>query len=290
MRFSLIMATYGKPGTLVVPFLESLAQQTYRDFELIVVDQNLDDSLKKISDHYLSYYPTKYFKTRQVGLSHARNLGLEHITGNIIAFPDDDCVYPPNLLEKVITYFQENKKVGFLSVSVRDKASGKRLSFTPIEKHTSIHGLNVFKAATSIGMFIQSPSPIPRFNEQLGLGTDLASCEEIDYVLGLINVGITGFYNPNLYVYHPDPLSSPRKYSLKNAANNARGYGGFFRKNLPTKQFLPLLPSFLYLMGIRPVGGILLGLATLKWEMVRRQWIILINRFWGFITYHPARS
>ena len=97
MRFSLIMGTYGR-GEVICGFLESLKNQNYDNFELIVVDQNPDDQVEKICRGYSSHFEIKYLETDKPGLSHARNIGLKHISGDIVTFPDDDCEYPPGSL------------------------------------------------------------------------------------------------------------------------------------------------------------------------------------------------
>ncbi|RKY19947.1 MAG: glycosyltransferase family 2 protein, partial [Planctomycetota bacterium] len=94
MKFSLIMGTYGR-DKILRSFLESLRKQTYRDFKFIIVDQNTDYRIKRICDEYSLDFEIRYIRADKPGLSHARNIGLKHISDGIIAFPDDDCEYPP---------------------------------------------------------------------------------------------------------------------------------------------------------------------------------------------------
>ena len=87
-------------------FLESLERQTYSAHELIVVDQNPDDRLKPV----LSAYPGMTIRrlVAETGLSRARNVGLSAAKGQVIAFPDDDCWYAPDLLQKVVGYLESH--------------------------------------------------------------------------------------------------------------------------------------------------------------------------------------
>lgn len=47
----------------------------------------------------------KYIHIEQKGLSLARNIGLKYVKGDIVAFPDDDCEYPADLLKEVNDFF-----------------------------------------------------------------------------------------------------------------------------------------------------------------------------------------
>ena len=99
MRFSLVLATVGRTEELN-RFFASLDYATHRNFEVILVDQNPDDRLNSVLDHYDGRFPALHLRSER-GLSRARNVGLRRVTGDVVAFPDDDCWYPPNLLNQV---------------------------------------------------------------------------------------------------------------------------------------------------------------------------------------------
>ena len=103
MRFSLIVATLGRT-TELRHLLESLAVQTHRDFEVIVVDQNPDDRVAQILAPFASQIRIQRL-VAQPGVSRARNLGLKAVSGDVVAFPDDDCWYPSSLLEQARNLF-----------------------------------------------------------------------------------------------------------------------------------------------------------------------------------------
>jgi glycosyltransferase involved in cell wall biosynthesis len=100
---SLILATKDRTAELA-RFLRSLGRQTHAEHELIVVDQNPDDRLLPV----LRAHPGMTIRrlVAEAGLSRARNLGLAAARGQVIAFPDDDCWYAPDLLQKVTGYFE----------------------------------------------------------------------------------------------------------------------------------------------------------------------------------------
>src|SRR5271170_6306948 len=102
MMVSLILSTLGRSREIDV-FLESLAIQEFKNFEVIVIDQNTDDRLVPVVDPARWPYPIKRIHTPdQRGVSRGRNAGLKHAKGDIILFPDDDCWYPPWFLSKAV--------------------------------------------------------------------------------------------------------------------------------------------------------------------------------------------
>src|SRR5262249_11709918 len=104
MKFSLIVSTVGRVNDLHALFT-SLAAQSYRDFEVIVVDQSGDDRLAELVSEYCSVFKLRHVPMQQRGVSRGRNRGLFEIGGEIVAFPDDDCAYPPDVLQRVSRLF-----------------------------------------------------------------------------------------------------------------------------------------------------------------------------------------
>lgn len=101
MHFSLILATIGRTEELK-RFLASLDKQTLRRFELIMADQNPDDRIKPLLEPYQDHFPIMHLhRPTERGASKARNVGLQHANGDVLTFPDDDCWYLPQLLEKI---------------------------------------------------------------------------------------------------------------------------------------------------------------------------------------------
>ena len=89
MKVSLVMPTINVTTELEL-FLKSLKTQTYRDFELIVVDQNEGNEVFEIVKNYEEEFKIKYAKSDEKGLSLNRNRGLVLMEGEIVGFPDDD--------------------------------------------------------------------------------------------------------------------------------------------------------------------------------------------------------
>lgn len=99
MRFSLILATLRRTAELT-RLLDSLCEQTHKDFALIVVDGGPDSGIEEILQAYADRLDSRYADSA-LGHSRALNLGLLQAKGDVVAFPDDDCWYDPTLLERV---------------------------------------------------------------------------------------------------------------------------------------------------------------------------------------------
>ena len=97
----------------VEPYLhrcvDSILQQTYRDFELILVDDGSPDSCGVICDEYAAADArVKVIHKSNGGLSDARNAGLEIAQGEYVAFVDSDDWVAPDYLEQLMTALIEN--------------------------------------------------------------------------------------------------------------------------------------------------------------------------------------
>ena len=102
-RFDLVVATVDRTDDLAA-LLESLDAQTYRGFRLVVVDQNGDDRVAQLLEVRPSV-ETLHLRSPR-GLSRARNVALPLLTAELVAFPDDDCLYRADLLERVARRFE----------------------------------------------------------------------------------------------------------------------------------------------------------------------------------------
>ncbi|MBZ5654387.1 MAG: glycosyltransferase [Acidobacteriia bacterium] len=204
---SLIVATINRVTDLD-RFLGSLEDQSHRDFEVIVVDQNSDDRLVPLLSRH-GRLAIRHLRSER-GLSRARNAGLRVVRGDIIAIPDDDCWYPLHLLASVAEWFESHSRFALLSAAVRtaeNKPSGPNSPSTPRRcTKSNIWGCGV---STALFMRTSASTAVGDFNEDIGVGASSAyqSGEETDYILRAFEHGFQMWYEPSLTVHHP-PLDS----------------------------------------------------------------------------------
>lgn len=232
MRISLIIATLGRAEELERLF-RSLHAQQYGRLECLVVDQNPDDRLVPLLTRWGAVLPLRHLRCAP-GLSRARNFGLEHVTGDIIAFPDDDCWYPPGLLHSVAAWFSSQQKYNILTVGACDddgQASGNRW----IQAQCELHPRNVFRTTFSSTIFVRrsSVSESIRFDPSLGVGsgTCFSSGEETDYVLRLMRSGEKGWFTRRWHIGHPKRDMLSGTVDARRACGYGSGMGYVLRRH-----------------------------------------------------------
>lgn len=282
MKFSLVMGTYGRDKVLRC-FLDGLKKQTYHDFKFIVVDQNADFHIKQICDDYSSDFEIQYLRADKPGLSHARNIGLKYVSGDIFAFPDDDCEYPPDLLSRVNDFFTNNREYHILSCAPVDTVTSKRFGWF-LSEPCILAGRNILKAATSFGIFIKIKDGLRNFDEQFGIGASFGSAEEIDYIFRYLQSGYKGYYDPRLEVYHQE--RNPGNMSQNTFYQYSLGLGAYLRKHTFFGRQWSLLGMCLNLLLIRPVGGMLVSLMKLDWNGLAWYWAGFKGKIKGFTAYN----
>lgn len=262
MKFSLVLATYGRKEELD-RFFFSLSQQTYKNFEVILCDQNPEGFLEDVLKKYALTFQIVHLKTPK-GLSISRNEGLKVISGEVVSFPDDDCVYSENLLDEVAKYFKKESIDGISCKAASLDKGNIRPKF--FEKRTEVTKDNVFFTVTSWTLFLKRKivEEIGSFNPLLGVGSGspFGSGEEIDFVLRALEKGFRIRYFPELVVYHPskDPaLSGYRREDFERAISYNRGFMYLLVKH--RYGIKTLARAF-----IRPLGGSFLALLKGEWK------------------------
>jgi glycosyltransferase involved in cell wall biosynthesis len=248
---SLIVATLNRV-TELERLLVSLDEQTYKDFEVIVVDQNPDDRLVATLCRH-GNFPIHHLHSAR-GLSRARNVGLPHAKGDIIAFPDDDCWYPPQLLACVRELFEAHPEFGVLFAILRDADN------QPVGPKWPDHSClwskgNVWECGISPTAFLRRAvtDAIGLFNEKIGLGaaTPYQSGEDVDYFVRPLKLGFKMWYDPALTVRHPSFHSLDRL--RQRSYSYALGGGYTLRAHgYPLRRLLKSL--------VRSVGGCVVNL------------------------------
>jgi len=108
MRISVIICTYGRAAVLS-NLLESLSDQTFRDFETLIIDGNEAPSLARSTVWKFRQQQGINLQVDLIpspkGLTRQRNVGLDHATGDIVCFLDDDVTLPEDFLSRVVEIF-----------------------------------------------------------------------------------------------------------------------------------------------------------------------------------------
>jgi glycosyltransferase involved in cell wall biosynthesis len=106
LAVSVIMPTYNR-GAEIKESIQSVLNQSFRDFELVIVNDGGMDGVKDIVNSFCSE-KIKYYKLeRNKGLAGALNEGILKAEGKYIAYLDDDDIYYPEHLETLVGFMEE---------------------------------------------------------------------------------------------------------------------------------------------------------------------------------------
>lgn len=229
MKFSLVMCTINRIDE-PERFMRSLAAQQYKNFELIIVDQNTDRRLAPLVARYSDSFAITLLHSSP-GLSRARNVALPYATGDVVAFPDDDCWYPPDLLEGVAMCFEGHAEWGGLSIRRADNEG------SPMAARASVRlsRFNLWGRVPSISLFLRRcwVERVGAFDEALGVGagTPWGAGEDTDYMLRALAEGCWCQHEPGLRVFHAPPRREADTFEAPRARAYARGLGRVLRKH-----------------------------------------------------------
>jgi len=121
-RFGGITVSVIIPVYNVAPYvreaLDSVVNQTYRNLEVLIIDDGSTDGSSQICDSYKSDPRVTVIHQKNGGLSNARNTGLDHATGDFIAFLDPDDAWHPSFIEILLSAIN-NSDIAVCQVIVR---------------------------------------------------------------------------------------------------------------------------------------------------------------------------
>ena len=100
LSISLIIPVFNRPRE-VEELLESLALQSNKDFEVVIVEDGSSEKCEDIVDLYREKLNIQYFFKENSGPGQSRNYGFERAKGNYCVFLDSDCVIPGGYVEIV---------------------------------------------------------------------------------------------------------------------------------------------------------------------------------------------
>jgi glycosyltransferase involved in cell wall biosynthesis len=108
---SVIIPTFNR-GYIITEAIESVFSQTYKNYEIIVVDDGSSDNTREILEPHMDRI--LYFYQENGGQSSARNLGIKNSRGKYIAFLDADDVWMPEKLEIQIEELENKPNIGMV--------------------------------------------------------------------------------------------------------------------------------------------------------------------------------
>jgi glycosyltransferase involved in cell wall biosynthesis len=275
MFFSIIIPLYNRPQE-IKELLETLTLQTYRDFEVLVIEDGSVNDAEAIVNTFADKLNLRYFKKQNEGQGFTRNFGFERAKGDYFVIFDSDCLIPPIYLEIV------NNSLSVNYLDAYGGPDGAHESFTPTQKAISYSMTSPFTTGgirgnkKGIGQFH------PRsFNmgvsrqawEKAGGFIITRLGEDIEYSIRIHSLGFKIGLIPDAIVYHKRRTNFYQFYKQLHFFGRARiNISTFFPQELKLVHFFPaaftvgvILTIILNLFGsvLAPVGNFILLIFTL---------------------------
>ncbi|MDD5633504.1 MAG: glycosyltransferase family 2 protein [Methylococcales bacterium] len=282
MKFSLVLATLGRDRE-VVDFLKSLINQTYKDFELIIIDQNKDGKIDAIVEFYKECLDVKHVKVDFVGNARARDYGIGLAQGRILAFPDDDCAYDRDVLRKVVAEFAGRENLSILVAGSYDFSSSR------FSIGVNSRKAQYFSRFQMMGVEFTQFFDLNRIDRQqfhldhdFGIGSKYSGGEGFELLYRLLRIGNTAFYNPGIKIYHPD--KDHYKLGTGRMLMYSTGVGAYIRK-FANQHDKFMLYYIVRKMFVAPLLKMMLALVLLNPKKLAYSFYNLVGIWRGFLEY-----
>jgi glycosyltransferase involved in cell wall biosynthesis len=260
MRFySVIIPIYNRPEE-IKELLESLTHQSFKNFEIIIVEDGSTLKCKDICESFSSQLDIRYFYKENSGQGFSRNFGFEKAKGDYYIVFDSDCIIPADYFEIVDDFLNQNPLDAF---GGPDAALD---SFTIVQKAISYSMTSFFTTGGIRGGKKQLEKFRPRsFN--MGISTEVFEKtggynitrmgEDIEFSIRIERAGFKTGLIPDAKVFHKRRTKLGQFY--KQLFFFGRGRINIFRFYKSELKVVHLLPLFFVL-------GLFFWLSTAFWN------------------------
>lgn len=256
MYYSIIVPVYNRSDE-VDELLESLCKQTYKDFEVLIIEDGSDKPCDHIVAKYTQDIDIKYYFKRNSGPGSTRNYGAKRSNGEYLIIIDSDCLLPQRYLETINNFLLDKPVDAFGGPDCAHS------SFNPIQKAINYSMTSFFTTGGIRGGEKQLDKFYPRsFNmgirkeAYLALGgfSKMRFGEDIDFSIRIYQQGYSCAYIAEAWVYHKRRTNFKRFF--KQVHNSGIARINLYKKYPKSLKLVHTLPSFFTL------GVIFLILAT----------------------------
>ena len=243
MRYSVIVPVYNRPDE-VDELLQSLMQQTYTDFEVIIVEDGSAVPCKDVVDKYAASMNIRYYSKSNSGPGQSRNYGAERSHGEYLIILDSDCILPPDYFKAV---------EGELTNEPADAFGGPdraHESFTDTQKAINYSMTSFFTTGGIRGGKKKMDKFYPRsFNmgiraevyKALGGFSDMRFGEDIDFSIRIFKGGYSCRLFPGAWVWHKR-RTDMRKF-FKQVHNSGIARINLYKKYPESLKLVHMLPT-----------------------------------------------
>lgn len=216
-------------GRFIGAAIESVLSQTYPAAEVLVIDNGSTDNTEEVVATFGD--AVRYFYEDNLGVSVARNLGVDRSTGDLIAFLDADDYWEPTCLERAVAKFELGDDIGLVHWGLRefDSSTGETIRFYLEGADENVaENLLVWEGPTIAG---HGAVIVTRdaFFDAGGFDTETEPSEDWDFCYRLTRQHNVAFVPEPLVNYRAHPTSAHR-----DIRKFERGMERFFEKAFST--------------------------------------------------------
>lgn len=223
MLYSIIVPVYNRPGE-VKELLDSLAAQTVKPFELVIIEDGSKERCDHLLGHYRSLFDIHYYYKDNSGRSDTRNYGMQRANGDYLLFFDSDVILPPFYFERLEEAMETDYCDCFGGPDAADE------SFSDMQKAVS-HAMTSFWTTGGIrgGKAVMEKFCPRTFNmglskkvyDAVGDFKDMMG-EDIDLSIRIRNAGFKIRLIREVFVYHKRRIDMRRFFKQVNNFGQAR--------------------------------------------------------------------
>ena len=204
MKYSIIVPVYNRPDE-VDELLQSLCEQSLKDFEVVIVEDGSQKDCKEVAGRYTDRLDVKYFMKPNSGPGQSRNYGAERAQGDYLLVLDSDVVLPTGYLQAVDDELRRQPADAF------GGPDAAHPSFTDVQKAISYSITSFFTTGGIRGGKKKLDKFYPRsFNMglrrdvylQLGGFSKMRFGEDIDFSYRIVEAGYQPHLFPSAWVWH----------------------------------------------------------------------------------------
>ena len=151
--FSIIIPTYNR-ANLIAKTLDSILNQSFKDFEVIIVDDGSTDNTSEIISPYISNQ-IRYIKKSNAERGASRNVGINEAKGQFVTFIDSDDLMYANHLETAYNYLQNNLETQFYGQGYETKSANGNLLISHSSISNPTFSLLKGNFLSCIGVFVR---------------------------------------------------------------------------------------------------------------------------------------
>jgi glycosyltransferase involved in cell wall biosynthesis len=222
-KYSVIVPVYNRPEE-ITELLESLTMQTFKDFEVLILEDNSPNKCDRVVASFTDRLDVHYFFLPGTDRSYRRNYGMQQASGEYFILYDSDCVIPPHYFVAVNKALTQDPSDCFGGPDNADAG------FTDMQKAVNYSMTSFFTTGGIRGGAKQMETYNPRsfnmglsrkaFEETKGFRSMIG--EDIDLSLRVREQGMQTKLYRDAFVYHKRRVNLKRFYAQVNTFGKSR--------------------------------------------------------------------